>query len=313
MPLPPGLDHINLWLIEDGDGWTVVDTGLKSDEIRALWLKILAEKLEGRPVTRVIVTHMHPDHSGQAGWFHRALGAPIWMTEGEYRALSQVFADSAGPSPEAVEFFRRGGYTAAQLKDYRESHGKRFGKGVEPPPVAYRRIADGERIGIGGDEWRVVVGSGHSFEHACLYSPARKILISGDQVLPRISSNVSVVPIEPEADPMSRWIASLAKLKGLPDDLLVLPSHDDPFFGLHERLDALNELTENRLTLAREALSRPLSVADLVPRLFRRELGPFQFMLAMGEARALLHCLTRRGQATRRGDPQGVDYFEAMR
>ncbi|HOW47738.1 MAG TPA: MBL fold metallo-hydrolase, partial [Rubrivivax sp.] len=249
MPLPLQLDHINLWAIDDGaDGWALVDTGMRTEETVAAWRRLFTQATDGRRLSRVFVTHMHPDHVGMAGWLVRKFGCRLWMTRLEYLNCRVLTADTGREAPEdATHFYHRAGWSDGAIENYRARFGN-FGKRIHALPDSYRRLRDGETIGIGGHDWRVIVGTGHSPEHACLYCPARKLLISGDQVLPRISSNVSVHPTEPDEDPMSDWLASLAKLKAqVPDDVLVLPAHNEPFRGLHARLDYLAQGQERTL------------------------------------------------------------------
>ena len=201
MPLPFTLDHINLWAIDDDDGWTIVDTGVCTDDTSASWRAVFAAA--GNPqVTRVIATHMHPDHVGMAGWLTRRFGCRLWMTRLEYLNCRALVADTGREAPaDGIAFYRRAGWSAAAIEEYRARFG-RFGRLVHALPDSFRRLVDGEHLRIGRHEWRVIVGRGHSPEHACLHCPSLGLLLSGDQVLPRISSNVSVYPMEPDADPV---------------------------------------------------------------------------------------------------------------
>ncbi len=238
MPMPMALDHINLWLLEDGDGWTVVDTGLASEDSRTIWEGLFGDFMGGKPILRVICTHMHPDHIGLAGWLCEQFDCPLWMTREEY-VMCQLMASYTGrDAPKAgVDFYRGAGYDDHQLNQYRQRFGT-FGAMMAPMPHCFRRMVDRETITIGDRYWQVIVGSGHSPEHACLYCPALKILIAGDQVLPRITPNVSVFPTEPEGNPLAEWMDSNARLLNiLPNDLLVLPAHQNPFHGLHIRIN----------------------------------------------------------------------------
>ena len=305
-PLPFSLNHINLWTLRDGEGWTVVDTGLNWPAARDGWEAALAGPLQGRPVTRVICTHMHPDHVGLAGWLCERFDAPLLMSRLEYVTMRMLVTD-VGPAPEAgARFYRAAGWTEDQIEDWRARFGM-FGKAVSPPPQAYVRLAEGEMIEIGGDAWRIVGGNGHSPEHACLLRERDGVFISGDQVLPAISSNVSVWPTEPDADPLSDWLDSLARLKReVPADVLVLPSHGLPFRGVHARLDALTRGHDVSLKRLLRSIREPKRAVDVFGSLFARPVDGSMLGMATGESLAHLNCLTRRGLAVRETGADGV-------
>lgn len=294
-PMPISLNHINLWLLENGEGWTVVDTCLALPQARELWESLFDGFMGGRPVTQVICTHMHPDHVGLAGWICERFDCPLWMTQSEYLTCRNLVADTEREAPQvALDFYRRAGYDEEQIEAYRTRFGF-FGKAVSPLPDSYRRLTDMQTLTIGGRYWEVAVGSGHSPEHACLYCPSLKLLIGGDQVLPRISPNVSVFPTEPEGDPLKAWLYSNARLRErLPEDLLVLPAHEAPYLGLHTRLSQLIEGHEHDLNKLREHLREPRRAVDCFAPLFKREIGPESLGLATGETLAHLNCLLGR-------------------
>ncbi|MDZ7643088.1 MAG: gamma-glutamyltransferase [Woeseiaceae bacterium] len=229
MPLPFDLAHINLWLLQDGDAWVIVDTGLHADATLAIWDTTLAGLMANRRVRRIVATHMHPDHAGNAGWLCRRLDATLYMTREEYLYCRVLMTDTGRDTPEdGIAFYHAAGFPPDALTRYQKMFGM-FGRYMSPLPDSYRRLQDGDTLTIGGREWQVIVGNGHSPEHACLYDPAAKLLLSGDQVLPTISSNVGVYPTEPDADPLADWLASIDKLRErLPDDVLVLPAHGKP-------------------------------------------------------------------------------------
>ena len=299
MPLPFSLTHINLWAIDDGEGWAIVDTGVQTPETAAAWRTLVAGPLGGRPITRVFVTHMHPDHVGMAGWLTRKFDCRLWMTRLEYLNCRVLVADTGREAPnDGVEFYRRAGWHEDSIEQYRARFGG-FGKHVYRLPDSYRRLVDGETIRIGANDWTVVVGSGHSPEHACLHCPALKLLISGDQVLPRISSNVSVFPAEPDADPLGEWLDSLARIAGaVPDDVLVLPSHNEPFNGLHARLRSLHDGHQRGLERLRRSLAEPKRAVDVFGALFARDVRSDNNLLGMatGECVAHLNYLVERDE-----------------
>lgn len=313
MPLPFTLTHINLYLLDDGAGWAVVDTGTQTPDVLAAWRALLAPgasaPLTGRPITRVFATHMHPDHAGMAGWLTRKYDARLWMTREEYLMCRTLVADTGREAPDdAIAFYRRCGWPEEALDVYRARFGG-FGKYVYALPDSFRRIVDDERITIGANEWRVVIGRGHSPEHACLVCEALGLMISGDQVLPRISSNVSVFPTEPDADPLEEWLGSIAGLRRkLPAALLVLPAHGEPFRGLHARLDRLAAGHARSLARLKRALAEPRRVIDIFGTLFARPVNvkSEQLGLATGEGVAHLNHLVRRGEVVAEPGPDGA-------
>lgn len=312
LPMPFRLDHINVWALEDGDGWTLVDTGLRTEETAAIWERLMSGPPLHGPLKRVIVTHMHPDHIGMAGWLARTHGVRLWMSRLEYLACRMLVSDSSRDAPpDALAFYREAGWSHAALDAYRARFGN-FGKNIHALPDSYRRIRDGELIEIGGRQWEVVNGQGHSPEHSCLYCAELKLLISGDQVLPKISSNVSVHPVEPDADPMADWYASLERVQSrVPDDVLVLPAHNGAFHGLHGRIVQLRRGQDGALERLRAALREPRRVVDVFEALFKRPIGGSdapQLSLATGEAIACLNYLTHRGEA-RKQVRDGVAWY----
>jgi glyoxylase-like metal-dependent hydrolase (beta-lactamase superfamily II) len=315
MPMPFRLDHVNLWAIRDGDGWAIMDTGLQTLDTATAWRSILADSgpLGGDKVTRVLVTHMHPDHIGMAGWMTRRFDCRLWMTRLEYLNCRVLTADTGREAPEdGVRFYRKAGWTEDDIENYRARFGN-FGKMIHQVPDSYRRLQDGQRFTIGEHEWRVIVGTGHSPEHACLYCPDLKLLVSGDQVLPRISSNVSVFPTEPDADPLAEWLASLEKIKReVPNDVLVLPAHNEPFRGLHARLDYLAKGHERGLERLRQTLEQPKRAVDVFDSLFARRVegDPHLLGLATGETLAHLNYLVQRGEAVVARMEDGVAWYQ---
>lgn len=315
MPLPFSLKWINLWLIDDGDSWTVVDTGMPLDDTKAAWRRIFDERLGGRPVNRIIVTHMHPDHVGNAGWISRKFpGASLHMSRLEYISCRMLVADTGREAPpEAIDFYRRAGWDDDAIETYKSRFGG-FGRGVSRMPDAYIRLEDGDTVEMGGQAWTVITGAGHSPEHVCLHCPALGLLISGDQLLPRISSNVSVFPSEPEADPLTEWLDSCQKLiDAVPEDVLVLPAHNEPFHGAHKRLRHLIDGHDLSLERLRSRLAdQPRRVTQTFPALFGRKIGPDVLSMATGEAIAHLNCLMARGEACRETGLDGIDLYHAI-
>jgi len=313
LPLPNVLAHINVWAIEDGDGWAIVDTGVFSPQCVDAWEALLAGPLAGQPVTRVIVTHQHPDHVGMAGWLVERFECRLWMTRLEYLySLATVAETSQEVPPEGLAFCRRAGWDEAALDGYRNRFG-RAGRMISRLPRSYRRIEDGAVLRIGTHDWQIITGQGHTPEHACLYSPDLLVMIAGDQVLPRISPNVSVHPMEPDANPLAGWQASLSRIRRIvPQDVLVLPAHNDPFEGLHARIDRFEQSLWRNLARLREALREPRRVVDLFAVLFAVPVtgdDALQYALATGEALAHLNYLHARGELDVRIDEAGVAWY----
>ena len=307
MPLPMALDHINLYLLEDDAGWWVVDTGFGMGPTQSHWEQIFETVLGDKPVLAVLATHHHPDHIGMAGWLCEKWRVPFYMTQGEYlQGLMFSRLEQHHFSWTSEQHYRRCGYDEDRIARVKENFGG-FGAYIKPMPGAYRRLRNGDSLQINGHHWRVVVGRGHSPEHACLYCETLNVLISGDQVIPRITSNISVMGVEPEANPLRDWFASLEHLLvQLPSDALVLPAHNEPFRGLHHRLRFLIEHHEEHLLALEQACSeRAPSAMELLPVLFKRELDDMHIGLAVGECIAHLNYLLQRGQLEREEDAQG--------
>ena len=318
MPMGGGsLNHINLYLLEDDAGWWVVDTGLNLAEVAGLWDDIFTKELGGKPVVAVLCTHFHPDHIGQARMISDRFQVPLYMTHGEYYQARAFFGNGPGSDSNAWQsdlYYRRSGMPVEQLNALRESWKQRRGDGMTMPlmPEGYVRLRHGDTLKIGKLRWRIVVGSGHSPEHACLLCNEASLLLSGDQILPVITSNVSVHASEPEANPMKDWMDSIDRLLELPDDLFVLPAHNLPFYGVRTRLRDLIEHHEERLHLIEEQCRTPTSAYDLLPVLFQRKLDPRQSMMAMGEAIAHAHLLLHRNQLERSLNEDGCYRFRTI-
>ncbi len=310
MGLPFALNHVNLWLLDDGEGWTIVDCGIATEDTRAAWEKVFATQLDGRPVTRVIATHCHPDHVGLSGWLCERWQAPLWMTVGEYGFARMMAAGLPGADgPAMIPHFRRHGLVDAGMLDELEGRKSYYPTLVPRVPEHFIRLSEAQPLRIGAHDWRVITGFGHSPEHAALYCEALGLLISGDMVLPRISTNTSVFAIEPEADAVGQFLDSLQKFLPLPADTLVLPSHGKPFRGLHARIAQLQQHHAERLAEVHAACASPQSAADIVPLMFRRELDAHQLTFAMGEALAHLHRLQAAGELRRVEGEDGVLRF----
>ena len=308
MGLPSGLDHINLWVLDAGDGWAIVDTGVGLPASKAAWEALFSGVLKGKPVTRVIVTHYHPDHLGMAGWLCRKWDVPLEITRTEYLLARTLTLDVRDAPPgEAVAFSIRAGWSDEQVAAMKAKAWGNFGKIISKMPAGFKQLRDGDVLSIGARQFTVVVGRGHAPEHACLV--ADDVMISGDQVLPRITSNVSVYPTEPYADPLGDWLESIDTLRAIPDHVLVLPAHNEPFYGLHTRLDQLAADHHGKLEKLEAFCAEPRTAVDCFAALFRRPIGEADYGLATGETVAHLHWLEERGRVSRLKDGSGVDRF----
>lgn len=308
MPLPFALDHVNLWLLADDDGWAAVDTGIALDAIKDAWTQLLGEYR----LTRQFVTHCHPDHLGLAAWLERQSGARLWITQGEFAIAHLLRAGTDGFGYQAmVAFYARHGLDEARLAAL-ESRGHAFLRGVPEMPPSFIRLHDGDDILIGGRHWRIITGTGHSPEHAALYCDELRVLISGDMLLPRITTNVHVGAAAPENDALQEYLVSLERFLPLPPDTLVLPSHGKPFRGLHERIEQLQRHHAQRCEVLLKAAATPKSAAELLPALFDRDISdPHQLQFAMGETIAHLNYLTRRQRLLPEDDGRVLRYRAA--
>ncbi len=311
MPLPLALDHINLYLLEDNDSWVIIDTGMRSDDIQKHWQAIF----DGQPgidsISRVIVTHMHPDHVGQSGWLCEKFAAPLHMTRAEFYAARVMYGIPDGLSWTTEQYMRRNASSELRIESARNSK-FRMSHMVEPLPMAYNRMRAGDVLAIGGRDWKVMIGEGHSPEHACLYCEEIGVLLSGDQIIASITSNVSVMPMEPEANPLADWLRTLKEFLILPEDTLVLPSHNRPFYGLHQRIQQLVSHHEDHMQALAQACITAKTLPELLPVIFKRTLDDSQIGMAQGECIAHLHLLMQRGLLQRELRADGLYWYKSI-
>lgn len=310
LPLPFALDHVHVWLLEEADGWTVIDTGVSSNRTRLLWDGIIERHFNQRLLRRLIATHYHPDHVGLADWLCQRFDAPLMMTQTEW-LLARLLSQDQSSSLQAAyhSFYRAMGLDDAATAQLLE-RGNAYARGVPSVPAQFRRLKQGDQLEMGGYVWQVITSGGHSPEHACFYAEKGRLLIAGDMVLPRISPNVSVWPLEPDADPLRDFLDGLSRLRQLPEDTLVLPSHGQPFQHLHQRIDELTHHHAERLMETEvDCRTNPRTVAEVTRTLFRRPLDTHQLSFATGEALAHLNHLVSQGKLKRSLRDDGVWLF----
>ncbi|RTL30825.1 MAG: MBL fold metallo-hydrolase [Burkholderiales bacterium] len=323
MPMPFALNHINLWALDDElegrPGWTIVDAGVATDPIRQAWQTLWANDLKDKPLIRMLVTHMHPDHVGNAQWLIDEFSAPdaparLWMSATDHFAAQLACESTTGfGGPRAAEFFKEHGLNKPDDVEKIKGRSNYFRSLVPAVPYAYRRLRHDMVVPIGERDWRCLAGYGHSPEHIALFNERDGLLISGDMLLPAISTNVSVVDLEPEGDSLGLFLSSLDAMATLPADTLALPSHGLPFTGIHARIQQLKDHHDARLADVLQACrQQPSSAAEMLPVLFKRQLDLHQTTFAMGEAIAHLNYLWHRGQLCRQRDAQGTLRFEAV-
>ncbi|MCY3878692.1 MAG: MBL fold metallo-hydrolase [Rhodobacteraceae bacterium] len=308
LPLPMALDHVNIFALRDDDGWTLVDTGMRTGKARALWSQILAGPLAGAPVRRVILTHHHPDHVGFAGWFRRECGAEILATRIAWLTARMLTLDEqAHPTPEAIEFYRGTGVPDASLAEYEQKRPFNFSDCVHPIPNGFKRIRDGDKVKIGGRIWKVRIGHGHAPSHATFWCEDAPLVLGGDQFLPEITPNIGVYPTEPEADPLRGFLKSCKKfMRFTRPDHLVLPGHKQPYTGLKLRLKQLLDNHDQALARLRSLLANPVTTFDTLNAVFQRPIRSSEFSMALAEAQAHLNFLVERGEASRELNGKGV-------
>ena len=314
LPLPMALDHVNVYALDDGDSWTIVDTGFSSRRSRAIWEKLMAGPLGGKPIGRVIVTHHHPDHVGLAGWFQSEHGAELWTTRTAWLFSRMLQLDEQElPSAESLAFYRSAGMDPEIFEQRRNERPFNFADMVYPMPLGFKRIKEGDVVRIGGRDWDVRMGNGHAPEHATFWSRDDNLVISGDQILPSISSNIGVYATEPEADPVGDWLEACERLAQYGrEEHLVLGGHKLPFTGLPLRMRQLIDNHHGALKRLEDYIATPRVGGECFPPLFKRSIGPSEYGLALVEAFAHLNHLYQTGKASRTRREDGAWVWQAL-
>ncbi len=301
LPLPMALDHVNVYALDDGDSWTIVDTGIQSKRSIALWETVLAGPLGGKPIGRVILTHHHPDHVGMAGWLMDRFGAELVATRTSWLMARMLILDEeARPTPQALAFWRSAGMAQEVFDARKDDRPYNFADVCHPIPVGYTRVKQGDMITAGGREWDVHIGNGHAPEHLTLWSRSDNLVIAGDQIISSISPNLGVYPTEPDADPVGEWLEACGRLSSLArEDHLVLSGHKRVFSGLPMRMRQLIENHHSALDRLRKHLTEPRTAAECFPPLFKRQIDGGVYGLALVESVAHLNHLLQSGEVTR--------------
>ncbi len=312
LEIPIVHDHINVWALDDGDGWALVDTGVHCEQTLTTWQALMKAPPFNRPITKIIATHMHPDHVGLAGWFNKQFGTPLHMSRIEYLTCRVLIQNTREQRLDDVRtMFYMAGWTEIGLNNLKDT----FGHFIHDLPENFHDLVDGESITVGEYHWKIINVGGHTPDHSCLYCAELKMMISGDQILPLIAPNIPVIPMQPTANPMQEWLASIDKIGALvAEDTLVLPAHDDCFYGVHVRLEALRQRQAKAVQRLLDHLSEPRRVIDTFPALFRRPIDlsgaqPTPLKMATGEAMAQLNYLLGRGMIQRELI-DGVAYYQ---
>ena len=314
LPLPYRLDHVNIYLIENESGWTALDSGLGDDPCKQAWEAALAGPLKGQGLKSLIVSHFHPDHVGLAGWLCERFDLELTMPRPEYlHSLLLQFAPADYGEEVFRPFYKRHGLSA-EATEVVLSRGHEYLKRTTGVPASYHRIKHGDTLAVGDRAFQVLTGGGHALEQAMLYRPEERLFLAADQVIARISPNVSVHPMEPDLDALGIYLNSLRAVRAsVAADVLVLPGHGLPFHGLHDRVEELIDHHAARCgELGAACRERPLSVAEIVPFLFSRPLDAHQTGFAFGEVLAHVNHMLGRGELRLETDTGGVDRYRTV-
>jgi len=295
LPLPFALDHVNVCLLEEKDSWTIIDAGLGSQACLDIWDNLLTSFLSKKPVKQLILTHYHPDHVGLSGDLVERTGAQVHMSRTEWLMANMLYYDNEGElGAKMLNLFQQHGLPekeCEEIKSFKSSYRDRCSK----LPNGFNRIRHGDHLNFGNSRWQCRQGSGHSPEHISLYSSERNVLIAGDHILPKITPNIPMPVQDLTANPIADYLDSLQTFRDIGEDELILPSHRLPFSGIRTRIDQLTNHHHERLQTLVEACNEPVTVFDVLPVLFRRELDSNQMSFAMLEALSHMVYLERKG------------------
>ena len=308
LPLPMKLDHVNIYILDDGDGWTLIDTGIKTRKVMGMWKHLIDNILSGKPIKRVIATHHHPDHIGLHGWFVENYGAEYLSTQVAYLTARMLTLDTQEAYLDSqIDFYRRAGMRSDLFEARKSERPFNFSDIVHPIPIGFKKISEGDKIEMGGRTWDIRVDHGHAPYHATFWSCDDGLVLSGDQIIPSISSNIGVYPTEPDSNPLKEWMASCDRLKEFSnDDNLALPGHKLPFVGIPLRLKQLLENHSGALDRLRLDLKTPKTAGEVMPAIFKRNIEDGEYSLGLVEALAHCNYLWHAGEVTRTLGNDGV-------
>lgn len=302
VPLPYALKWVNAYLLPAGDGWTLIDPGLRTPETERFWLEALLEiGISWRQITQIVVTHHHPDHYGLAGWMSMHTGAPVFMSETAFKMAERMWGTDDA-TEKMLQAFRLHGLPAA-LEQAMGEHLRGFATRVHPQPSEVLRLEAGTTIELAGICWLTIGGEGHAPGHIALYDPERRRMICGDQVLPDISPNIGWMP-DGDPDPLGFYLDSLRSMRQL-DVSRAYPGHRYPFTGFGKRIDELLDHHKGRLEHIREMVGQDqVSSFAVCEQLFSERLlsNIHQLRFALSETIAHLVYLEHRGQLCRSAD-----------
>lgn len=299
MPLPFALDHVNCWLLGDPGSQVLIDTGVNDKNTRDNWQDLFHDI--GQWPEHLLVTHFHPDHMGLAGWIGEKIAGELLGSDIEINTAITLYGiESEDYESIYAKWYSCNGLPQSTCDAVRSNGNTYKGKVFSLPEKArWRLLTDGQKVKLAGRDYRVIVGRGHAPDMIMLYREDDHVLIAADQVLPRITPNVSVMPQLADNNPLQSFLHTLTTLEALPDDTLVLPSHGKPFKGLKQRLAYLKRHHELRLDEIWQACKQPCSAYELFVVLFSRELDAQQTSFALGETLAHLHYLEQQGRVQR--------------
>jgi glyoxylase-like metal-dependent hydrolase (beta-lactamase superfamily II) len=265
LPLPwPGVPHCNAWAVASGDGFVLFDTGMNQpDSLANLERALQMCRLRLKDARLIVCTHAHSDHCGQAPIVAERAGCDIWMHP-SHALLNSMVEDPDAVFARRVEVARQSGVPAEPLQRY-EQEGKPRQTGFADVIEPARELLDGVTVHTNLGEWVTYETPGHSPSHVCLFQPERRLLISGDHLLGRISLYFEYGN---SPDPVGEFLHSLDVSERL-GARLCLPGHGRTFADVHAHIEGNRKLVHERLASVRTALAGgPLTAFEIVPHVY---------------------------------------------